>query len=106
MKIRTQHDINALCENVLSSVGWYHMSHNFKRLRYTQAFVLETEAHYILLSSGQYVALISKADDILYDVAEKTLWRNAKIDNQIDKFEQDYSKHDGGCQARFTWVAL
>lgn len=106
MRIRSQADINSLCENQLSSVAWFSMTHNFKRLRRTQAFVLETSAHYILLSGCQYVALISKADDILYDVAEKTLWRNAKIENQIDKFEQDYSKHDGGCQARFTWVAV
>lgn len=35
-----------------------------------------------------------------------TLWRNAKIDNQIDKFDQDYGRSDGGCQARFTWVAV
>lgn len=106
MRTRSQADINALCENQLSTVGWFHMSHNFKRLRHTQAFILETDAHFILLSGGQYVALINKADDILYDVAEKTLWRSAKIDNQIDKFEQDCSKHDGGCQARFTWVAV
>lgn len=106
MKIRTQREINALCENELSSVGLFHMSHTFKRLRRTSAFVCETDKHYILLSGGQYVALISKTGDILFDVAEKTLWRNAKIDNQIDKFEQDYSKHDGGCQARFTWVAV
>lgn len=106
MKTRSQADINALCENQLSSVSWFGKTHNFKRLRHTQAFVLETDAYFILLSEGQYVALISKTDDILYDVAEKTLWRNAKIDNQIDKFEEDYSKHDGGCQARFTWVAI
>lgn len=106
MRIRSQADINFLCENQLSSVQRFNTTRHFKRLRHTQAFVLETDKHYILLTEGQYVALISKADGVLYDVAEKTLWRNAKIDNQIDKFEQDYSKHDGGCQARFTWVAV
>lgn len=106
MRIKSQADINALCETQLSRCDWFNQSHTFKRLRHTQAFVFETDAYFILLSEGQYVALISKTDDILYDVAEKTLWRNAKIDNQIDKFEEDYSKHDGGCQARFTWVAI
>lgn len=106
MKIRTQQEINTLCENELSSIGWFHMSHTFKRLRRTSAFVCETDKHYILLSGGQYVALISKTDDVLFYVAEKTLWRNAKIDNQIDKFVQDYGRSDGGCHARFTWVAV
>lgn len=106
MRIRSQADINALCERQLSTGGWFNFSHTFKRLRHTQAFVFETNTHFILLSCCQYVALISKTDDILYDVAEKTLCRNAKIDNHIDMFEQDYSKHDGGCQARFTWVAV
>lgn len=106
MRIRSQADINAMCEIQLSSVGWFGKTYNCKRLRHTQAFVVETGAHFVLLAEGKYVALISKTSDILYDVAEKTLWRNAKIDNQIDKFEQDYSKHDGGCQARFTWAAV
>ena len=106
MKTISQREINTLCENELSCIDLLHNSHKWRRFRYTSACVTETDSHFILLAGCQVIAIISKADNILFDVAEKTFYRSRKIDKQIDKFEQDFGMFDGGCQTKYIWVAV
>ena len=74
-----------------------------KRLRSSNAYVMETKHYYVLRSFKTVVAFIDKQTDTLYDVLRYVYHYTPSSAAHIRKFEDDYCKAMRGYHPSFRY---
>ncbi len=108
MKKREQLEINELVvkkyeEAIVEFRQWQTKNPYIARLRYCNAWVLETHNYYFLQSYNTIVAFIDKRDDVLYDVLRLVYGYTSTSAQHIAKFSSDYSRTWTSEAVRYTW---
>ena len=103
MKKSEQRAINSKVEYELERYNRITTQREIKevgRLRQCQAYVYETAFYYVLRSYNSVVAIISKADMILYDFSRYVYGYTPTASTHITKFAREYNI---GYENRYTW---
>lgn len=77
-----------------------------KRLRNCQAWVIETENFYLLISYNTIVAVIEKGSDILADVLRDVYGYTSTSAQHISKFRHDYGADKWGCKIEYRYYPV
>ena len=107
MKRAEQEIINELCyyayESAIREMSSEHIGFSdCKCLRSLSAWVYETTHYYILKSYCNFVAVLDKKLDILYDVHRTVYGYSSSSAHHIAKFNSDYSSAKGGTEYVYT----